>query len=365
MRSNRLNYAQAPAGSSKALDRKPRPKKPKREWNQLLLMVFFIVLPVIGLLAVFFQPVRWIFMILVIAALALMWLVRAFLFPGRMILSAIYGLALVFTLVTALSAGSAKKNPIKNNDFLSTTPIPEATSAFSSMYNTMGTSVPVGYYEDTTVSTAPAQENPYAAQSVSAQKSGAEITLENFMEKWRKGIVADMLDLTAPSWRNAQTHPSETLYWKFGQKPLSEWRQNGEPTGTEASTARTISVIADISYNNTIRTYQYDAVILQEDGKWFVDPNSLSTGLLIAKPDPTPDPNATPTPEPTATPEPTTNPKTKMYYNKNGGSFYHAEAECPSVGKKYLPLASFEFSKLGESPYNKLKPCDECGAPIK
>lgn len=365
MRSNRPNYSQSPAGSSKALDRKPRPRKPKREWNQLLLMVFFIVLPVIGLLAVFFQPVRWIFMILVIAALALMWLVHAFLFPGRMILSAIYGLALVFTLVTALSAGGAKKNPVKHTDFLNTTPVPAATSAFSSMYNTMGTSVPAGYYEDLNAADTVPVTDPYSAGASTGVKSGAEIALESFMEKWRKGIVADMLDLTAPSWRSTQDHPSETLYWKFGQKPLSEWSQNGEPTGTEASTARTISVVADISYNSTLRTYQYDAVILQEGGKWYVDPNSLSTGLLIDRPTPSPDPNATPTPAPTPTPEPTTNPKTKMYYNKNGGSFYHAEAECPSVGKKYLPLASFEFSKLSESPYNKLKPCSECGAPIK
>lgn len=365
MRSNRPNYSSSPAGSSKALDRKPKPKKSKREWNQLLLMVFFIVLPVIGLLAVFFQPIRWIFMVLVIAALALMWMVHAFLFPGRMILSAIYGLAFVFTLVTALSAGSAGKNQIKHTDFLNTTPIPSATSAFSSMYNTMGTSVPTGYYEDTSDVISVTVSDPYAAEESSGEKSGAEIALESFMEKWRKSIVADMIDLTAPSWRVQQENPSQTLYWKFGQKPLSEWSQVGEPTGTEASTARTISVVADVNYNNSLRTYQYDAVLLYENGEWYVDPNSLSTGVLIAKPTATPDPDATPTPAPTPTPEPTTNPKTKMYYNKNGGSFYHAEAECPSVGKKYLPLASFEFSKLSESPYNKLKPCDECGAPTK
>ena len=49
MRSNRPNYASAPAGSSRALDRKPRPRRPKKEWNQLLLMLFFVVLPVGGL----------------------------------------------------------------------------------------------------------------------------------------------------------------------------------------------------------------------------------------------------------------------------------------------------------------------------
>ena len=47
MRSNRSGYSSSPAGSAKALDQKPRPRRSKREWNQILLMVFFIVLPVL------------------------------------------------------------------------------------------------------------------------------------------------------------------------------------------------------------------------------------------------------------------------------------------------------------------------------
>ena len=90
MRSNRPNYASTPAGSAKALDQKPKPKRSKREINQLMLTLFFIVLPVLGLLAIFFQPMRWAFMIAVVAAVAVMWVIHAFLFPGRMILTAVY-----------------------------------------------------------------------------------------------------------------------------------------------------------------------------------------------------------------------------------------------------------------------------------
>ena len=107
MRSNRPNYASTPAGSAKALDQKPKPKRSKREINQLMLTLFFIVLPVLGLLAIFFQPMRWAFMIAVVAAVAVMWVIHAFLFPGRMILTAVYGLLMVFTLVNALSASHA------------------------------------------------------------------------------------------------------------------------------------------------------------------------------------------------------------------------------------------------------------------
>ena len=104
MRSNRPNYASTPAGSAKAFDQKPKPKRSKREINQLMLMLFFIVLPVLGLLAIFFQPIRWVFMLAVVAAVAAMWVIHAFLFPGRMILTAVYGLLTVFTLINALTA---------------------------------------------------------------------------------------------------------------------------------------------------------------------------------------------------------------------------------------------------------------------
>ncbi|MEE0299576.1 MAG: hypothetical protein UD963_09820, partial [Christensenellales bacterium] len=85
MRTNRSSFTSTPAGSAKALDQKPKPKRSKREINQLMLMLFFILLPVLGLLAIFFQPMRWLFMAVVVAAVAAMWLVHAFLFPGRMI----------------------------------------------------------------------------------------------------------------------------------------------------------------------------------------------------------------------------------------------------------------------------------------
>ena len=378
MRSNRTSYHAAPAGSSRVIGKKPKPKKSKREVNQLMLIVFFMVLPVLGLLAIFFQPMRWLFMVLGVVALGLMWMLQAFLFPGRMVVTAVYGLLLVFTLVSALGSKNANDRIAQQNLLAAISAQPTTTPMFS--YSTMGTSVPDSYYHDETDPFADTQtvgltggsgdesgldlgfseagENAYIA----TEKSGAEIVLENFMEKWRRGIIADMVEYTAPSWQAAQDSPSRQLFWKFAQKPLLEWRQLAAPTGTEASTARTVTVQADISYGGETRTYQYDAVLLFENEKWYVDPNSLSTGTLTTAAPATPDPNATPTPTPAPTPTPTINPKTKLYYNKDGGSFYHAEAECSKVGKKFLPMASFTYKDLSKSPYNKLKPCTNCGA---
>ena len=382
MRSNRPSYASAPAGSSRALDQKPRPKRPKKEWNQLLLMLFFVALPVFGLLAIFFQPIRWVFMLLTVACLVLMWFVRAFLFPGRMILSAVYGLLMVFTLVTALNAQSSRL-PKTTSPFaqVTTTIAPTQVPLYSQVVEpTPGLVTDDGYTDSfgsiQGIGMAGGSEDQSeqdlglsdagASAYVPTVKTEAEIALENFMEKWRKGIIADMVAHTPPSWREAQADSAQQqLFWKFAQKPLQDWRQMSAPTGTDDSTARTISVEADISYSGEVRTYAYDAIALCENGSWYIDPDSLSSGILQVASTPTPDPNATPEPTPEPTPTPTPGPKTKLYYNKDGGKYYHADPECYTVAKEYLPLASFTYSNLNKSPYTKLQPCPECGAPSR
>jgi len=381
MRSNRPNYASTPAGSSRALDKKPRPRRPKKEWNQLLLMLFFVALPVVGLLAIFFQPVRWIFMIFAVICLALMWFVRAFLFPGRMIITAVYGLMLIFTLVTALNERGSSQFNNQANRFaaasatIAPTQVPQFVSNYDPFANVSFSDPyidPMADVQEVGMSGGSADQSAQdlgvtdtgSTGYIADVKSGAEIALENFMEKWRKGIIADMVMHTPPSWREAQADSAQQqLFWKFAQKPLSEWRQLSAPTGTEASTARTITVEADISYSGEMRSYQYDAIALFENGEWYIDPDSLSSGILVVQSTPTPDPNTTPTPTPEPTPTPTPGPKTKIYYNKDGGKYYHAEAECPTVAKEYLPLASFQFKDINKSPYTRLVPCEKCNAP--
>ena len=318
MRSNRPSYSAAPAGSHRVLDQKPRPKRPKKEWNQLLLMLFFMVLPVLGLLAIFFQPARYVFMAAAIFCIALMWLVHAFLFPGRMILTAVYGLLLVFTLVTALNTSSSRaqiKRQQQSNFFVQVTPVPTNTPAITQYTgNTVGTLNGVadgmtgiqgvgfsGASGDQTVEDLGVTDTG-ASEYVPVTKSESEIALENFMEKWRKAIIADMVAYTPSTWRESQGESAQQqLFWKFAQRPLEDWRQMSAPSGTDTSTARTITVEADVNYGGEMRTYQYDAIIMNENGKWYVDPDSLSSGILKEQSTPTPDPNTTPTPSPEPT----------------------------------------------------------------
>ena len=98
----------------------------------------------------------------------------------------------------------------------------------------------------------------------------------------------------------------------------------------------------------------------KEDDTWYVDPRSLASNEKETATETVATSNTTPTQPPlyTGTPD------TILYYNARGGSMYHLDPDCQSVGKQYKPMASFRFTDLGISPYNELRPCNVCGAPI-
>ena len=77
--------------------------------------------------------------------------------------------------------------------------------------------------------------------------------------------------------------------------------------------------------------------MLREGNEWKIDPDSLSTGVLVEQATPTPDPNVTPTPTPEPTPTPTPGPKTKLYYNKKGGGKYYKLKPCPKCNAPERP----------------------------
>lgn len=49
-----------------------------------------------------------------------------------------------------------------------------------------------------------------------------------------------------------------------------------------------------------------------------------------------------------------------LYYNAEGGSYYHTMANCAVVDDEYLPLTAFPASQLGQAPYASLLPCERC-----
>lgn len=55
----------------------------------------------------------------------------------------------------------------------------------------------------------------------------------------------------------------------------------------------------------------------------------------------------------------------KIYYNENGGKYYHSTARCHSVRDRYLPLTQIYYGQLRDAEFSKLTPCPFCQPPIK
>ena len=49
-----------------------------------------------------------------------------------------------------------------------------------------------------------------------------------------------------------------------------------------------------------------------------------------------------------------------LYYNPNGGKYYHENQNCPSVKSRFLPLTEFTYGELDTGAFAKLTPCAKC-----
>lgn len=112
-------------------------------------------------------------------------------------------------------------------------------------------------------------------------------------------------------------------------------------------------------------------------------PSSDDNSSLISPSTPTPTaaptqvPTQNPTIQPTATVRPTATPNQNvthdgvavdmtLYYNTDGGSYYHTTDRCSAINEKYLPLkGTITYSRLDESKFKRLKPCTSCSAPVR
>ncbi len=178
----------------------------------------------------------------------------------------------------------------------------------------------------------------------------AEHVLNEFFSCWHTGNRDGMLPLTSPSWQQAQEDPAAAL------SRLLEWVPEDDLeivsiSGSEADTMRTAKVRVTIRKDR----YAFQVVMIREDGRWYINPQSLALPIP---------PTAQHTP--TQPPLSAGMPAMALYYNPDGGSYYHLDPNCPAVSARYLPMqGQFFFSQLNNEGYRMLEPCRYCGAPAR
>ena len=308
--------------------------------------VLFGVLPVLFILAMIFSaPVlKWIFLAGAVGGIILMWMKDVVTPNMRLTMSAVLGVMAVVALVGALSGAPADQQNVPANNG-------------GNVSQQQGGNV--AQQQNLTTPTT----QPTATPAPEDAADGAVEQLMSFFYYWSVGNDEAMLARTAPSWRASVDDPAAALFvLLLNRTPQDDYEVTNAP-GTDNDALRTLTIKVTINKNDgraSMDRYAFKVIMKKEDGIWYVDPQSLASNEKETATQTVASANTTPTQPPlyTGTPD------TILYYNANGGSRYHLDPECQSVGKKYLPMASFRFLDLDQSPYKDLIPCNECGAPI-
>lgn len=342
------------------------PKAPRQPMStdKLLSVFLFGLLPLLFIPCIFVPSsldfIRYAFLGLCVAGLGAMWYRQMYSSVARLIVSMVY-VALCIVCIAMMMQGSAdtrRLNAPAEPASAVTSPAPEENSDLSVVYPQESPAL---------MEPTPTPEGMSASQ---AQKR-----LETFMTLWASNNVSEMVSLVQPSWCSAQENPSTALFMVLSNRTPEDFNIE-EVGGTEQDNSRTITMTATINKNTgkAASVYRFMVMMVKEGEEWYVNPNSLATNEKEATTDTASDENVvnnrnatgnvTEPPRTTVTPAPPAS--TTLYYNPNGGSYYHMDAYCPSVKDEYLPLTgTFAYRELGtyKSQYN-LTPCLRCSAPV-
>ena len=345
MSENRKRYSSAPLYGLKNSGRtqgggfqvrmdEPRPvERVQRKRNFVFLQVCMtLILPIIFIVALIlgYSEVHWGFVALSALALLCMWAFGAFIPQARKTMTLIYTALMMVSVAAALWFTTSLMQPPA-----------DPTSAYnngdlSNLFGRDVTASQVGTYADT-VNANNAQPAAKPEETPDS-RSLAQERLEQFMNSWMNLDYTAMLNYCSPAWKNAQSNPEQAIF---------------KVRGTQTPTI-TMEALIDRGDGNEPTRYRYEVLMLRVNGQWYVDPASLTAATKIVN-------AGTPTPNYTLMPTNSPDPNMKLYYNPDGGSFYHTDENCSSTSIKYLPLkGSFLYSEIGN--YD-LKPCSKCNAP--
>ena len=361
MSDNRKRYSSAPLYGLKNSGRnqgggfqvrmeepKPAPQVQKKRNFVFLQVCLTLILPIIFIVALIlgYQEVHWGFVALSALAVLCMWVGGAFVVQARRTMTLIYAALMMVSVAAALWFTTSMMQPPAD-------PSSALGSDLSDLFSRNVTAGDVSAYSDTVNVNNPAVSP--RPEPTADSRSLAQERLELFMSSWMNLDYTAMLNYSSPTWKNAQSNPEQAIFKVRGTQTPTHF-EIITVSGNDADDSRTITMEAliDRGDGNEPSRYRYEVLMLRINGQWYVDPASLTAATKVVD-------AGTPTPHYTLMPTNSPDPNMILYYNPDGGSFYHTNANCSSTAIKYLPLkGSFRFSEIGN--YD-LKPCMKCNAP--
>ena len=314
----------------------------------LILSALLLGLFVLGMFVPGFSVLKWVFLILSAASIAMLWIKPLTANNKRLCFSIVFGLLTLVTIIGFVTAGSGNRQtelPQSNTD-----PVKNAVSGQTEPERGVITA-----QEVTPTLSVTYTPEPNADYEVLQR-------LRTFFHYWTLNRQDDMLTLCSPSWASKEENPKTALFALLRNRTPKDYVEENI-SGTSSDDSRTVTITSLMDRNNGKDPVKYRMNIMMDkeaDGLWYVNPKSL---LTYDDAD-TPDPSITDTPAPTETPPVYSN--TVLYYNPGKGEYYHLDPNCKRIAEKYLPLQGhFTYAEINDEKYKKLKPCAICGAPYR
>ena len=320
-----------------------------------LVVVILVVLPVLFVLSFILpESIRNIFKFIFLGAslltLAIMCFGKAFTKNAR------YSMSLIIAALVVISGVSLAVSLRANAPR-----VPVTTNNTANFFT--GTNALESFTAQNSTETTDTNATPMGDEAASA----AQMKMESFMGYWQDEQWEQMVPLCLPSWVNSQESPRIQLFYLLAnRKPIDHTIES--ITGSSADDSRTITTNVLISKTTTANPewYRMQVLMIRVNNNWYVDPNSLSGTKLAATTPPegaAPQVTTVPTAIPTA--EPPVSGDTVVYYNPQGGKYYHANQNCIKVSTQYLPLTGFYWRDLNSPQFKSLLPCPDCHAPSR
>ena len=421
------SYSAAPRSDYRsAPPKRPAPSRPAsaprgRSVDMFVLLLMLIVGPLCGVLGVFLRPMLWVFLIVEGAAIALMWAFKCYLMRGRVLLTCVLLVLMTLALLAGVDVGKAPQNyqsyggqlaasngaqpAVQSTDTpwggvsgvglggltseanATTEPVQdEQQDSQLAALNLEGAQAPVTA-DNTYGDAAGADVAPVQVEATESPMTGvlaaAESVMKSYMQCWQQENWESMVQYVTPTWRSAQTNPQLQLYWNHGGIwTLNNWTMTAQNAQLNADSI-TFSILADLSKSTTGTkiTKRYEGIVIKdENGTWYVDPDSMRTGMEVKETasdvgaanaaavaeDSALASQVTVSNSDTTAQTSSVNPNMTLWYNSKGGTFYHLKQKCESIGKEYYDsMKSFTYGELNDSAYAKLKPCKTCDAPAR
>ena len=328
--------------------------------DMMIRIGMLVILPLLLILSLVFpqHEIKWALIIASIISIVLLYVRTLVTDHTRLTLTIVCGALIVLMgLQLFLPSGQDTRNAAGNSGSGNQASVSQTGSQGSSVNGSF--TDPQGQAGTAAVPTEQPTAEPTVVPTPDTVGAATE-SLQSFFYFWSVNNIDAMIGYCAPSWVSTCEEPMRELFTILANRIAKDY-SIGSLSGTDNDVSRTCLVTATIDKQNgrDPEIYQFNIILLKEDGTWYVDPKSLKSHEQITATPFSAVVTQPPTPQPGVADQ-------VLYYNPDGGALYHADPECGSVDKKYRPLkGTFTYAQINDEPYAQLNNCLRCGAPLR